>query len=336
MGKTPPVLIVRFDGSRPPAWPFGGETLDLRLPPARHPARKLLNAGLRALRLAALFRRERPARIIAFTESANFAAIVAATVTGQLDRLQISTRVDPATKPPAHRALMPLLYRLPARIVAVSAGVKQGLEAMHIPSKRITVIYNPKASGGGVNTSKIANLPPAPFILGVGRLVPQKGFDLLFPVFHRLGREDLHLAILGEGAERANLEHQARALGIADRVHLPGWVADPAPWYRAAGCFVLSLRYEGFGNVLIEAMANGCPVVAFDCPYGPSEIIEHGMTGLLVPKGDVAALGRTLARLLADDGLRRRLGAAGRQSAALISVEAVAPRWLDGACGRRV
>lgn len=143
------VLIVRFDGSRPPAWPFGGETLDLRLPPARHPARKLLNAGLRALRLAALFRRARPARIIAFTESANFAAIVAATVTGQLDRLQISTRVDPATKPPAHRALMPLLYRLPARIVAVSAGVKQGLEAMHIPSKRITVIYNPKASGGG-------------------------------------------------------------------------------------------------------------------------------------------------------------------------------------------
>ncbi len=171
---------------------------------------------------------------------------------------------------------------------------------------------------------------PYPFVLGVGRLAYEKGFERLLEAFSRIRPPGVHLVILGEGPERANLIKRAKELGIEEYVHLPGFVTDVDTWYRHAECFVLSSRHEGWGMVLTEAMDNSCPVVSFDCNYGPSEILEGGANGLLVPEGDVEGLAKAMERVLKDGALRRDLAAKGMERAKMFDVKKIAPRWLAG------
>ncbi len=322
------VLLALFDSSRRD-YPNGGRILDLRVPPSTTFAKKILNVGLRVKRLLDIVRSERPDRIYAFMESANFATIVAAALSNHLDRLWVSVRINPACKSPLFRTLISILYRLPKRVVANSEGVKQALETMGIPGDRISVIYNP------VNLRRRqANAPDSKppldhrFILAAGRLVNQKGFDRLLTAFQHIENSDLHLAILGKGPEREPLIQQACKLGIRDRVHFPGRVSDVDIWYRTAECFVLSSRYEGLPNVLIEAMDNRCPVVSFDCPYGPSELIKDGENGLLVPDGNMEALAAAISRVLADEGFRLALATKGMETVTRFNVEEIASHWL--------
>jgi glycosyltransferase involved in cell wall biosynthesis len=119
---------------------------------------------------------------------------------------------------------------------------------------------------------------------------------------------DFHLLILGEGKERSSLETQARALGIATRVFLPGFQANPYPYFKRAKMFVLSSRYEGLAMVLLEALALGVPVVSADCPSGPRELLDHGRNGVLFPSEDATALSNALCQLASrpDDEMRYR------------------------------
>ncbi|MGD8709960.1 MAG: glycosyltransferase, partial [Ectothiorhodospiraceae bacterium] len=117
--------------------------------------------------------------------------------------------------------------------------------------------------------------------------------------FAALRREmDARLIILGEGSRRSELEGLARRLGIDGAVDMPGFVRNPAAHVRRANVFALSSAWEGFGNVLVEALAVGTPVVSTDCRSGPSEILDSGRYGDLVPVGDSAALARALAHNL--------------------------------------
>ena len=131
------------------------------------------------------------------------------------------------------------------------------------------------------------------------------------------------------GQERASLLAKSQELGITSRLQLPGVVADVDAWYRRADCFVLTSYYEGSPNVVMEAMANGCPVVSFDCPYGPAEILEGGRCGMLVRQDDIAGLSDAIQRLVSDRVIRGRLAEIGRQRAKAFSVEKIAPRWLN-------
>jgi len=166
-------------------------------------------------------------------------------------------------------------------------------------------------------------------IAAVGRLVPQKGFDLLLEAFAQitLHHPDWSLVIWGEGPEREHLLAQRQALGLADRVHFPGVSERPGAWIETADVFVLSSRYEGWGIVLMEAMAAGLPVVSFDCRFGPRDMITHGEDGLLVPNGNVTALAATLSHLLRDETLRRKLGTSAATSAKRFSSETVMASW---------
>lgn len=151
-----------------------------------------------------------------------------------------------------------------------------------------------------------------PVFLAVGRLAHQKGLDLLLQAFARVAPAlpDWNLRVLGSGPLRDELVAQAVALGLEGRVE---WIPrHPAPWSFAvrSGAFVLPSRYEGFPNVLLEAMAVGLPPVAFDCPSGPAEIIAHGRNGLLVPCGDVEAFGLAMRQVAEDEALRRQLAVA--------------------------
>ncbi len=166
-------------------------------------------------------------------------------------------------------------------------------------------------------------------LAAMGRLAPQKGFDLLIDAFAQAAasRPDWSLVILGEGPERQHLEEQIQLRGLEGRVRLLGWVADPNAVLGDCDAFVLSSRFEGFPNALLEAMALGLPAVAVDCPSGPADIIRNEVDGLLVPLGDVPALTTALRRLMSDEQLRHQLGREAVQVVERFSSERYYARW---------
>ncbi len=184
-------------------------------------------------------------------------------------------------------------------------------------------------------SGKAASRPPPQVmreqhsILAVGRLETQKGFDLLLEAFATLRSAQplWHLIILGEGSARGALEQRVDTLGLSTCVHLPGNVGNTADWYDTADIFVMSSRFEGFPNALIEAMAYGLPVVSFDCETGPAEVIEDGSDGLLVRNGDVHALATALATLMSDEALRHKLATQARESTQRYSAPRITAQW---------
>lgn len=168
------------------------------------------------------------------------------------------------------------------------------------------------------------------FVLAVGRLDSGKQFNLLITAFAGLAAQfaDWDLVILGEGPDREKLERQVQSLGLGNRVKLPGRAGNVGQWYERADLFVLSSQYEGFPNVLVEAMAHGCAVISYDCDTGPRDIIRQGIDGLLVsPVGDVSALEAAIAKLMSDTPLRKEIEFEAKRIAAKFSVDEVIARW---------
>ena len=324
--RTRHVTLALFDPSDR-VYDSGGRIVEVGPPKSNNFLGMVRTAAVRTMRLMNLMRKERPGRIFSFMESANFPTIAAAALTGRLGRLYVSVHTNPASFRLVFRILIPLLYRGPAGVVAVSEGVKRELESAGVPAAKISVIPNPVASTGG---RAVGSEPPPSscFILGAGRLEREKGFDRLLAAVHGLDRPDLHLVILGKGGEHRALVELAHELGMEERVHFPGWVPGVDAWYRHAECFVLSSRSEGWPIVLAEAIANGCPAVSFDCRHGPREIIEDGKSGLLVTEGDIEGLTKAIARVLDDGALRRSLAANGVERMRRFGVEEIAARWL--------
>lgn len=207
-------------------------------------------------------------------------------------------------------------YRAADRVLTISR--EQGADIardLGLDPARVAMIPNPLDIGriGRLAAEAPLRLPARPFVLTAGRLEVQKGHDLLLGAFARSGAGETHdLVILGQGSRREQLAALAMELGLAGRVHFPGFVANPFAWMARCALFVLPSRWEGFGNVLAEAQACGAPVLATHCRYGPGEIVAHGQTGWLVPPEDAVALGEAMAMLLADPPLRNELGAAAR------------------------
>jgi len=166
----------------------------------------------------------------------------------------------------------------------------------------------------------------------VGRLHPDKGFDILLDAYARIaGRHpDWTLVILGEGPQRAALQAQIERLGLAGKVSMPGRAGNVGEWYDRADLYVLSSRVEGLSNTLLESMASGLAAVAFDCETGPREIVRDGEDGVLVrPAQDAAALAQALSRLMADPGTRARMAARAVQVRERFSAERILSRWQE-------
>jgi glycosyltransferase involved in cell wall biosynthesis len=228
------------------------------------------------------------------------------------------------------RASMALTYRLADARVAVSKGVAADVAALSgIRRDQFRVIYNPAATGKKNLDAKF--VPPelenirGPLILTVGTLKAVKDYTLLINAFSLLPQQsDATLCILGEGALRGELEQLVTQLGLQGRVLLPGFRVDTSSWYRRADLFVLSSKHEGFGNVIVEALEYGVPVVSTDCPTGPREILFDGMYGRLVPVGDVAALSESMLVALSETPDREALKARARD----FSVDKIATEYL--------
>jgi glycosyltransferase involved in cell wall biosynthesis len=266
--------------------------------------------------LARYLRNERPAALLSFLTHVNIAAILARLLSRQRLFLAISERNQLSVKAADARhlrdrltyRLVPLLYPFADRIIAVSRGVARDVERFaRLGGNKVSHIYNPiygpalaAAAAMPVEHPWFAPGQP-PVVLGAGRLHKQKGFDTLLRAFALARRErDIRLMIIGEGREREALEALARSLGVEDDVSLPGFVENPYALMSQASLFVLSSRWEGLPGVLIEALACGTTVISTDCPSGPSEILEDGRYGKLVPVDDAAALATAISEALAN------------------------------------
>jgi glycosyltransferase involved in cell wall biosynthesis len=201
--------------------------------------------------------------------------------------------------------------------------------------------YAALLGGARVRLARIPNALPAldggmadpatQVVVAAGRLSTQKGFDLLLAAWEPVAaaRPGWQLRIYGRGHLRETLEATIAARDLAGSVSLMGVTHDIGAALAGGSVFVLSSRHEGFGMVLIEAMSKGMAVVSFDCPHGPADIISDGRDGLLVPGGDVGALSTALLRVIDDEALRRRLGAAGIDSAQRYDRAEITAQWED-------
>jgi glycosyltransferase involved in cell wall biosynthesis len=168
-------------------------------------------------------------------------------------------------------------------------------------------------------------------VIAIGRLSKEKGFLYLIKAIALLSKQgiDCKLVILGEGVEYKNLQSLSKELGIEDRVHLLGFKLNPYKYLARSTIFVLSSLYEGFPNVLLEAMALGVPSIATRCPTGPEEIITDEVNGLLIPPADEKSLAHDIKRLLLDRDLRKRLSENARKKAADFRVEKIIKHYED-------
>ncbi|CAG9169587.1 glycosyltransferase family 4 protein [Cupriavidus pampae] len=166
-------------------------------------------------------------------------------------------------------------------------------------------------------------------VIAVGRLVPEKGFDMLLQAWKIVAplHPDWKLVIVGEGEERDALARQIRSLGLESAVELPGATQDIGAQYRNASILCMSSRYEGFGLVLVEAMAFGLSVISTNCETGPREIIRDGENGLLVDVDDAAAMAGSIRRLIEDDDLRRHLASNGQSVAQRYDAAVILEAW---------
>lgn len=170
-----------------------------------------------------------------------------------------------------------------------------------------------------------------PKAVAVGRLVPVKGFDLLINAWEKVAavHPEWVLEIWGDGPEREPLEHLIREKGLQKNVLLGGVAQDVRKKLLQSSMLVFSSLFEGFGMVLVEAMACGVPCVAFECPCGPRDVISPEEDGLLVLPGDTDGLARAVIRLVEQPELRIRMGKAARGKAAHYALDAIAARWMD-------
>jgi glycosyltransferase involved in cell wall biosynthesis len=262
--------------------------------------------------------RHRPTHILSAADDVNIMALLANLITKNRARVFVTNHNTLSeqlsrTYRARHlklimtRSLMRTFYPWADGVVAVSSGVAEDLaQQLRLARGGIEVIFNPVVDSGF--EARMMEPPPElwphshdPVILYAGRLVAQKRPDLLLEAFaHVLQRQAAFLAIAGIGPERSKLEAEVASRGWQGRVKLVGFVPNVLPLMRAANVVVLTSDYEGMGNVIVEALACGTPVVSTDCPSGPAEVLEGGRWGRLVPTNDPVALGQALLATLND------------------------------------
>ncbi|HEX7871586.1 MAG TPA: glycosyltransferase family 4 protein [Sphingobium sp.] len=322
-----PVSIITFEAPDTPSYyPLVPGVLlhQLGLPPGSSDGMgRYFDSVSRIRRLNAAFRRDRPALVISFLTRTNVLSVLAAT--GLDIPVIVSERNNPELQDPGSvwNLLRRLTYPRAHGLITMTRGALDHFP----PSMRRRGWVIPNMADWHIMRTVHDGGPKV--FTAVGRLVAQKGFDMLIDAFASVagGHPDWILRIWGEGPDRAALERQIALRGMTARIQLPGVSDSPGSWIGSADAFVLSSRFEGWGLVLGEAMAAGLPAVSFNCHWGPEEMIDQGENGLLVPPDDVAALAAAMARLMGDADLRTRLGEAATLSMQRFRPERILDKW---------
>jgi glycosyltransferase involved in cell wall biosynthesis len=328
-GHRVDLLLLRREGELLPMVPSGVRLIDLAAPRLRQALRPLIR----------YFREERPDALQASMWPLTVIAIAAHRLARSRARLMVSDHTILSRQyasfgrsvSAALRMTTRLFYPLADACVAVSGEVARDLSALSgVDPARIEVIYNPIAAPPPILPAEREAAEAAwggadARVLSVGSIKAEKNYPLLIAAFARLlSTRPARLIILGEGPLRPELEGLIAALGLGDRVLMGGFVASPSAYYESADVFTLSSDFEGFGNVLVEAMRAGLAIVS-TASGGPDEILADGTYGRLVPAGDEEGFAAALAAALSDRPDPERL----RARADALSGSGSARRYLE-------
>lgn len=284
---------------------------------------QILQTIRRIKALRRVFRDFKPDVVISFLTKANIMAILAAAPLHL--PVIISERNNPTLQQfnVLWRMARAHTYPKAFSFVTMTEGAAEYYPERQRP--RTTIIPNP------VNLpDHWENRRTGSTITAVGRLTGQKQFHLLIDAFALIAAEfpSWNLVIWGEGSARIELEEQRSRLGLDHRIALPGLTEKPGQWIETADVFVLSSAYEGWPNVIVEAMAAQLPVAAFVCDHGVADMIDDGVSGLLVPQGNVPALAKALASLLGDPALRHGIARRALDASARFNTSAITDQWI--------
>ena len=289
---------------------------------ARAPFSMLILSGRRLLNLRRALRVSRPDAVLSFIDISNIYTILASR--GLRIRVVIAERTHPAincTVSRPWRLLRRLCYWRADAVVAQTLDAGRWLQRKC--RARVQVIAN-----------SLRDLPQVqcdrePTIIAVGRLSKEKGIDVLLKAFAMISPDfpDWRVHILGDGIERRALTQLRDGLNLEDRVQFAGEVQDVELWMARAGLLVHPSRREGFPNAVLEAMGMGLAVICADCRAGPSELIQDGINGRLVPVDDVRELARVMSELMSAPKLRERLGFEARKVRQKYAQDAIMDQW---------
>jgi len=297
----------------------------LNLPPISKPRwRGVLHTFTRIGALRHLIRAVRPDVVISFLTKMNVMTVRAADGLGV--PVIISERNNPYLQKfdPFWNLGRSLAYPIAFAFVTMTSGAAAFFPKKQRPRERI--IPNPVVPiEAGPKSHKGYNLT------AVGRLTAQKRFDFLIRAFAIIEKDfpDWRLVIWGEGELRTALGNLIDNLGLKGRVTLPGVTPRPGGWVEEADLLALSSEYEGWANVLIEALASGVPVVSVDCEFGPRDILKNGEFGLLARRDDIQSLASALSQMMRDEPLRRDFARRGAGNAKRYLPESIAAEWEE-------
>jgi GalNAc-alpha-(1->4)-GalNAc-alpha-(1->3)-diNAcBac-PP-undecaprenol alpha-1,4-N-acetyl-D-galactosaminyltransferase len=330
------VTVITLSADDEDTYPLAPKVLRIALDlmrESRGPIEAVVNNLERVRHLRAAIAGSIPDTVISFTDRMNVLTLLACRPL-KVDTV-VSERIDPSRYEigrtwswlrrrlyPSARALVVQTERVRDQMV----GLMRGRPVYVIPN---AVEAPPNAPSVPTRSATSSDPSRLHWIVAMGRLARQKGFDLLIEAFSRIANRhpQWSVKILGEGPARASLKRLIAEKGVSGRVVLAGWEPDPVSVLKQSDLFVLSSRFEGFPNALLEAMACGLPSISFDCPSGPAEIIRDTIDGLLVPAEDVEALASTMDRVLGDESLRQQLSAEAILIVDRFSVERYFANW---------
>ena len=310
LGYEVDVVLVKKEGSYLDTVPEGVNIVSFRIL-----TRKYFRTFFTLFPLLRYLKKERPEALVSSLTRCNVVAALARVVSRSGARVAVvehnnfseATRSKKGIKQWFVLFFMKVLYPRVDAVIAVSKGVADDLaEVLGMERERIAVIYNPVVTSAITERARektgVTWLNKGEFktVIGIGRFSKAKNFPLLVRAFGQVARErdDARLVLLGEGEEGSAIRTEIEKLGIEERVLLPGFVENPYAYLARADVFVLSSDWEGFGNVIVEALAVGTPVVTTDCPSGPREILADGEYGTLVPVGDEDMLAEAIRNTL--------------------------------------
>lgn len=298
---------------------------------------RLRNKVRRVRALRKVFVSEQPDIVLGFMPSTNILCGLACTGTRitAIGSEHTHPPMEPLTQP--WRTLRqwlgyPRLAAVSALTESSAAWLKANTGARHVVVMPNPILYPLPTEEPALNPNETQReLGGSHFLLAVGRLVEYKRFDRLLNAFARAHSHhpEWRLIILGEGPLLRDLETQRDALQLHHAIALPGAVGNIGDWYEACDAYVMTSRYEGFGNTLAEAMAYGLPSVAVDCETGPADIVNHEVDGLLVPQDNSQALDAALDRIMGDEALRARLAKRAVEARERYAVEHIAAKWME-------
>lgn len=336
IGYDVDLVLCRAAGEYLPQVPAGVRIVDLG-------ASRTRNA---ILPLAKYLREENPSVLVSSMGATNIASILAGKMAGRVVPIFVTQHNALGEQARSvmrlQQRVMPMLYRLMLPladgVIAVSEGVADDLSCLtRYPRDKINVLHNPAYPQDlERHISEPFSHPffadGEPVVVAVGRLIEQKGFDVLIRAIRLVrDRRPVRLAILGVGPLQSKLRQQASSVGLANAVEFLGFQRNPLMFMKHAALVAMSSRFEGFGNVLVEAMACGTPVVSTDCRSGPAEILDQGKYGRLVAVDSERELASAIDATLIEEPERNALTGRARQ----FSAEIVTQRYLEVLFGRR-